>query len=72
MDKAIIDMKTWAEAEDWLARHGYGMGQIAAQKIEWDKRSKLAAKPVVDAKVEEPVLTEKVATVRLNSKAAKK
>jgi hypothetical protein len=36
MDNAIKDMKTWAEANTWLERHGYGIEQIRQQKELWD------------------------------------
>ena len=39
MDKAIKDMKTWAEADKWLGRHGYGIEQIREQKELWDAAS---------------------------------
>lgn len=60
----IKDLKTWEEAESWLARHGYGLAQIALIKAEW--KAPEAAKPVVAPKVveapkpkEEPVASVK-------------
>lgn len=46
MEPEIKNMKTWKEAERWLAKHGWGMSQIAQQKELWEK----------DNKVEEPAV----------------
>jgi hypothetical protein len=50
MDNAIKDMKTWAEANTWLERHGYGIEQIRLQKELWDApkapTAKVATAPV--------------------------
>ncbi len=60
----IKDFKTWEEAEIWLARHGYGLGQIDLIKAEW--KAPEAAKSVGASKVveaakskEEPVASAK-------------
>lgn len=47
MTPEIKDMKTWDEAARWLAKHGWGIGQIEEQKVEWDKVN--APKPAVKA-----------------------
>jgi hypothetical protein len=61
MDNAIKDMKTWAEANTWLERHGYGSEQIRMQKELWD------AVPVPAAPVAK-VATAPVAKVMSTSK----
>lgn len=53
MTPEIKDMKTWAEAERWLAKHGWGMSQIAQQKELWEKESNPA---VQTQKPEKPVV----------------
>lgn len=40
LDKNIKDLETWAEAEKWLSRHGFGLEQIRIQKEFWDKTAK--------------------------------
>lgn len=49
MVEDIRNCETWAEAERWLAKHGYGITQIEQQKEAWDTahtKPKTAAKPV--------------------------
>lgn len=36
MTPEIKDFKTWAEAELWLARHGWGTALIEQQKELWE------------------------------------
>mgnify|MGYP000903145417 CR=1 FL=1 len=36
MDYNIENLETWAEAERWLSKHGYGLGQINEIKLEWE------------------------------------
>jgi len=53
MIQEIKDCKTWAEAERWLAKHGWGLELIALQKLAWDEVHavedvKVTSKPKLD------------------------
>lgn len=56
MTPEIKDMTNWADAERWLAKRGFGLGQIQEQRELWDaaQKKKLAVTP-------EPVATPKPA-----------
>jgi len=58
MIKEIKIMKTWKEAERWLAKHGYGIEQIREQKELWDAETKT----VVEAKSNKPVVKAETTT----------
>jgi hypothetical protein len=62
MDNAIKNMKTWAEANTWLERHGYGSEQIRLQKELWEA-SKATVAPTAK------VATAPVAKVMPTSKS---
>lgn len=50
MTPEIKDFKTWAEAELWLARHGWGTALIEQQKQLWEAdKAVVATKPTVKA-----------------------
>lgn len=53
----IKDLKTWEEAEIWLARHGYGLGQIELIKAEWNapEAAPVKAEPAAEAIKPAPV-----------------
>jgi hypothetical protein len=65
MDNAIKNMKTWAEANTWLERHGYGSEQIRLQKELWEASKATVAKATPTAKV----ATAPVAKVMPTSKS---
>lgn len=58
----IKELDTWDEAQDWLARHGWGTGLIEQQKAIWDEANTLVVvapevTPKVADKVTKPVAT---------------
>lgn len=58
MTPEIKNFKTWAQAELWLAKHGWGTALIEQQKALWDvEKATLAPKPAAKtaAKAVEPV-----------------
>lgn len=55
MTPEIKDFTTWAEAERWLARHGWGLGLIEQQKEYWDA-AKAAEATAKTTKVAEPAV----------------
>ena len=70
MNDNIKELKTWAEAERWLSKHGYGLTQIALEKKLWDEANKPAPVPVTPtAPVAKPI---NVSSVSPNSKPANK
>lgn len=61
--ESIKDMKTWAEAETWLSRHGYGPEQIRLLKDEWEASKKAPAKPeAAKPAAEKPAATKPAAS----------
>lgn len=61
MTPEIKDLKTWKEAERWLARHGFGIAQIEEQKELWDAAQEKSAEPVKTAEPVKPAEPVKAA-----------
>ena len=49
MTPEIKDCPTWEEAYRWLAKHGWGLGLIAEQKVLWDAANTTPAKAEPEA-----------------------
>lgn len=62
MTPEIKTMKTWAEAERWLAKHGWGIEQIREQKELWDKTHSTAKQapstPIKPKTAKAPIITK--------------
>lgn len=63
MTPEIKQMKTWDEAEKWLAKHGWGMEQIREQKELWDSAS-ITAKPVISVNTTTASKPAKTTTIK--------
>lgn len=64
MENIFKEFTTWAEAERWMARHGYGLEQIRIAKELWETNAattseKPLAKPAPKT-VSKPVNSNKV------------
>lgn len=72
MEEAIKNMKTWEEAENYLARHGFGLGLIEQQKELWFAKPKEAPKPAAKP-VEKPAartsVTDKIQKIKTDGNA---
>jgi hypothetical protein len=64
MTPEIKDFTTWVEAQDWLARHGWGTGLIEEQKVLWDE-----ANPPIKVEPEAATKTAVKTTVKSVAKA---
>ena len=68
MEEAIKNMKTWEEAEKYLARHGFGLGLIEQQKELWFAKPKEAPKPAAKPAARTSV-TDKIQKIKTHGKA---
>jgi hypothetical protein len=66
----LKDFKTWAQAEKWLAKHGYGITQIAIAKEAWESSNTTSAEVTV-AVVKEPEVVAPASKTKIEVKPIK-